>query len=72
VLAQSGLCTHQGCLLKLNSQQRRLDCPCHRTFFTFNGQLIKSQLPTPPALLPAIAVREQDGEIQVYVPPAGP
>jgi cytochrome b6-f complex iron-sulfur subunit len=71
LVARSGVCTHQGCRLKLNSPQRRLDCPCHRTFFTFDGRVIRSQLPTPPAPLPAVDVREQNGEIQVYVPPAG-
>jgi cytochrome b6-f complex iron-sulfur subunit len=68
VTARSGICTHQGCRLKLNLPERRLDCPCHRTFFALDGTVVRSQLPTPPARLPDIAVREQDGEIQVFVP----
>ena len=66
LLARSGVCTHQGCLLRLNDAERRLDCPCHRTRFTYDGQVVTSQLPTHPPRLPAIKVREQDGQIQVY------
>jgi Rieske Fe-S protein len=64
--ARSGVCTHQGCHLRLNQAERRLDCPCHRTRFAFDGDVITSQLPTHPPRLPAIQVREQDGQIQVY------
>lgn len=66
VTARSGVCTHQGCRLDLAGD--RLACPCHRTFFRLDGRVITSQLRTPPARLPAIEVREQDGAIQVYVP----
>ncbi len=66
VTARSGVCTHQGCRLDLAGE--RLACPCHRTFFRLDGTVITSQLRTPPARLPAIEVREQDGAIQVYVP----
>jgi cytochrome b6-f complex iron-sulfur subunit len=65
--ARSGVCTHQGCHLRLNDAERRLDCPCHRTRFAFDGQVITSQLPNHPPRLPAIQVREQGGEIQVLV-----
>lgn len=68
VKARSGICTHQGCRLKLNLPERQLDCPCHRTYFALDGTVVRSQLPTPPARLPDIAVREQNGEIQVFVP----
>jgi cytochrome b6-f complex iron-sulfur subunit len=63
--ARSGVCTHQGCHLRLNAAERRLDCPCHRTFFALDGQVVHSQLPTPPARLPAISVRERAGTIEV-------
>jgi cytochrome b6-f complex iron-sulfur subunit len=64
--ARSGVCSHQGCHLRLNDAERRLDCPCHRTGFGFDGTVITSQLPKHPPRLPAIQVREQDGQIQVY------
>ncbi len=63
--ARSGVCPHQGCHLRLNAAERRFDCPCHRTRFAFDGDVITSQLPTHPPRLPTIQVREQDGQIQV-------
>jgi cytochrome b6-f complex iron-sulfur subunit len=68
VSARSGVCTHQACRLVLNLPERRLDCPCHRTFFALDGEVVHYQLRTRPARLPAIQVREQDGHIQVFVP----
>jgi len=67
VTARSGVCTHQGCHLRLNDAERRLDCPCHRTQFALDGRVVTSQLPEPPPRLPAIQVRERDGHIQVLV-----
>src|SRR5207253_2097179 len=32
--AISGVCTHQGCLLRHNEAAGRLDCPCHRASFS--------------------------------------
>jgi nitrite reductase/ring-hydroxylating ferredoxin subunit len=68
VSARSGICTHQACRLQLNLPERRLDCPCHRTFFALDGEVIRYQLRTRPARLPEILAREQDGQIQVFVP----
>lgn len=68
--ARSGVCTHQACRLVLNLPERRLDCPCHRTFFALDGNVIRYQLPTKPARLPEILAREQSGQIQVFVPRA--
>jgi cytochrome b6-f complex iron-sulfur subunit len=66
--AVSGVCSHQGCLLKFNEADRRLDCPCHRAAFSLTGQVLFSQLPTPPPPLPRLAVRDNDGRVQVNVP----
>jgi cytochrome b6-f complex iron-sulfur subunit len=68
VSARSGVCTHQACRLVLNLPERRLDCPCHRTFFALDGEVVRYQLSTKPARLPEILAREQDGQIQVFVP----
>ena len=72
VSARSGVCTHQACRLVLNLPERQLDCPCHRTFFALDGEVIRYQLPTKPARLPEILVREQNGQIQVFVPRTEP
>jgi len=67
--AVSGVCTHLGCRLALDSAARRLDCPCHRTSFALSGELLRHQLPAPLAALPQFEVREVHGEVQVYAPP---
>ena len=67
--AVSGVCTHLGCRLALDAASRRLDCPCHRTSFALTGELLRYQLPVPPAALPQFEVREMHGEVQVYAPP---
>lgn len=68
--AVSGVCTHQGCLLKYNEADRRLDCPCHRAAFSLTGELLFHQLPTPPSPLPRLALRDEDGHVQIYLPPS--
>jgi nitrite reductase/ring-hydroxylating ferredoxin subunit len=68
VQAVSGICTHLGCRLNLDNATRQLDCPCHNTSFAVTGALLHYQLAKPPAPLPHIEVREQDGQIEVYVP----
>jgi Rieske Fe-S protein len=66
--AVSGICTHQGCRLNLDPDGRQLDCPCHNTSFAVDGTLVRHQLPTPPAALPQVQVRERAGQVEVYVP----
>jgi Rieske Fe-S protein len=68
VAAVSGVCTHQGCLLRLNEAAGRLDCPCHRTAFGIDGKLLFNQLQTPPAPLPQIQVRTSDGQVEAFLP----
>lgn len=68
LLAVSGACTHLGCLLKANSPAGRLDCPCHRTSFGFDGRVLFSQLDTAPAPLPRIQARKRAGTVEVFVP----
>lgn len=67
--AVSGVCTHLGCRLALDAPARRLDCPCHRTSFALNGELLTHQLPVAPPALPHLQVREAHGTVQIYAPP---
>ena len=67
--AVSGVCTHLGCRLALDAPAGRLDCPCHRTSFALNGQLLTHQLPVAPPALPHLQVREAHGAVQIYAPP---
>jgi nitrite reductase/ring-hydroxylating ferredoxin subunit len=63
--AISGVCTHQGCLLRLNEAAGRLDCPCHRASFSLQGDVLHQQFKQPLAPLPHIQVRENNGQIEV-------
>ncbi len=67
--ALSGICTHQGCLLRLDAAQRRLDCPCHATAFSLTGDVLRHAMRTAPPPLPHLQVRERDGHIEVLLPP---
>jgi cytochrome b6-f complex iron-sulfur subunit len=67
IRALSAVCTHQGCLLRPDPAQRRLDCPCHRAAFSWSGRLLLSRLHSAPADLPVIHSRIQNGQVEVYV-----
>ena len=67
--AVSGVCTHLGCRLALDAPTRQLNCPCHRTSFAINGELLRYQLRVPPPALPQLEVREADGAVQIFAPP---
>jgi nitrite reductase/ring-hydroxylating ferredoxin subunit len=63
--AISGVCTHQGCLLRHNAADGRLDCPCHRASFSLQGDVLRQQFSKPLAPLPHIQVRENNGQIEI-------
>jgi cytochrome b6-f complex iron-sulfur subunit len=63
--AISGVCTHQGCLLRLNEAAARLDCPCHRASFSLQGDVLNQQFKQRLPPLPHIQVRENNGQIEV-------
>lgn len=67
VSALSAVCTHQGCVLRLDASAQRLRCPCHPTDFALNGKVIMSHLPTPPSTLPKLQVRIREGQVEVFV-----
>jgi cytochrome b6-f complex iron-sulfur subunit len=70
VQAVSGICTHQGCRLNLDTAHTVLTCPCHGATFTTSGVNLTHPRPMSHPLppLPRLPVREQDGRIQVYAP----
>ena len=66
-IAMSAACTHMGCIVAWNSQDRKLHCPCHSGAFTRYGaptdgsqKYLRS--------LPRIEVQVQDGVVWVQVP----
>ncbi|HEV2638750.1 MAG TPA: Rieske (2Fe-2S) protein [Actinocrinis sp.] len=74
VQAVSGICTHQGCKLNLTAPPVELVCPCHGATYQVDGQPvaypIAPKFPMQP--LPRLAVRVQEGNIQVYAVAPGP
>lgn len=67
--AVSGICTHLGCRLTLDDSHERLKCPCHRTTFTTDGDVLAHQLPAPPPPLPHLRVRESGDTVEILAPP---
>jgi Rieske Fe-S protein len=68
LVAVSGACTHQGCLLRLNDDADRLDCPCHRTAFDAEGRVLFHQLASAPRPLPRLQVRRNGADVEVLLP----
>jgi Rieske Fe-S protein len=68
LVAVSGACTHQGCLLQNDPDAGRLDCPCHRTAFSYGGTVIFSQLAPQPVPLPRLSVRTAGDGVEVFLP----
>jgi cytochrome b6-f complex iron-sulfur subunit len=68
LVAVSGACSHQGCLLRLNEAAERLDCPCHRTAFSAEGRLLFHQLDTVPPPLARLQVRRNGDAVEVLLP----
>jgi len=66
--AVSAVCTHQGCLLRLDDARRQLACPCHNTVFSLSGEVLHHSLRNKPAPLPPLRVREREGRVEVLLP----
>ncbi|HEX3758284.1 MAG TPA: Rieske 2Fe-2S domain-containing protein, partial [Kofleriaceae bacterium] len=41
VTALSAICTHAGCSMDFNAGQQLLDCPCHGSQFSTDGQVLR-------------------------------
>ena len=67
ISAVSGICTHLGCKLQPDDANRKLNCPCHMTAFSWSGKVLYYKLKSEPATLPQIPVRVNDGQIEVFV-----
>ncbi len=55
-------CTHLGCVVIYNQDQKLFDCPCHGGKFDLNGNVLAGP---PPAPLPQLAVKVEEGKIIV-------
>jgi Rieske Fe-S protein len=52
--ALSARCTHQGCLVAFNPDERSWDCPCHGSRFDLDGTVLQGPATEP---LPAVQIR---------------
>ncbi len=46
-VALSRVCTHLGCLVEFQKEQKRLLCPCHAGIYDFSGSVIAGPPPKP-------------------------
>lgn len=60
VMAVSGLCTHEGCILELSTDH--LECRCHGSVFAVDGELLRGPAKDP---LPHFAVRVENGRVWI-------
>jgi nitrite reductase/ring-hydroxylating ferredoxin subunit len=67
ISAVSGVCTHLGCKLQPDDANRKLNCPCHQTAFSWSGKVLYYRLKKEPASLPQIPVRVNEGRIELFV-----
>ena len=68
-IAMSAACTHMGCIVAWNSQDRMLHCPCHEGAFTRYGAPSNSGKRYLRSL-PRMEVQIRDGQVYVQVPAA--
>ena len=67
ITAVSGVCTHLGCKLQPDDANRKLNCPCHQTAFSWSGKVLYYRLKAAPANLPQIPSRVNNGQVELYL-----
>lgn len=64
VRALQSTCTHLGCRTSYDRRARQIVCPCHGGVFDVQGNVIAGP---PPAPLPTLGTRIEDGQVMVQV-----
>lgn len=52
LIAVSRVCTHLGCLVQYDKENKQLLCPCHAGVYDLDGNVLSGPPPKPLALLP--------------------
>ena len=59
IKAYSAICTHLGCVVQYNNEERNFHCNCHGSIFDLNGKNISGPAPKP--LIPfKVELKEDD------------
>lgn len=64
VRALQSTCTHLGCRTAYDRRSKRILCPCHGGVFDVQGNVVAGP---PPAPLPALTTRVENGQVMVQV-----
>jgi menaquinol-cytochrome c reductase iron-sulfur subunit len=64
VRALHSTCTHLGCRTSYDRKTKLIVCPCHGGVFDVQGHVVSGP---PPAPLPALSTRIEDGQVLVQV-----
>ena len=64
VRALQSTCTHLGCRTSYDRKSKRILCPCHGGVFDVNGNVLDGP---PPAPLPTLSARVENGNVLVQV-----
>ncbi len=64
LLAVSAICTHQGCTVRYNKDAGRIDCPCHGSQYSPDGNVIHGPAKRP---LKQYEVTRENGQVVVKV-----
>lgn len=67
IRAFSSVCTHQGCIVRV--QEQHLQCPCHGAMFDFEGRVQRGPAKKD---LPELSVTVSGDEIRVQLQPLVP
>lgn len=62
VFALSAICTHLGCIVEWQEENKRLACPCHAAYFDIHGNVISGPAPKP---LPSYKAEIIDNQILI-------
>ena len=69
IIAVSAACTHMGCLVQWQDNDRQFHCPCHSGLFKASGEQVNNpDYPYNLAPLPRLQTKVENGRVYVEVP----
>jgi Rieske Fe-S protein len=68
IVALSAACTHMGCIVQWQDNDRRFHCPCHNALFAESGAYVNTRYRYELPPLPSLNTKIEDGKVYVEVP----